>query len=849
MPKKQKKNKKNKTKLGILLFAGTIVILAVFLPNFSEGTLTVIYPYDESLFPPEIAPALFNWSDLDSGADTWDITFDFEDGGSSITCRTETTRWKPDSDTWEAVKKRSVEKKTTVTISGGKRSVLGKLLSRNKPLSHSSFTISTSKDSVNAPIFYRDVPLPFDFAREKMELIQWRMGDISKNERPPVVLENLPVCGNCHSFTPDGATLAMDVDSGGDKGSYVITPVEEQIFLTREKLITWSDYKREEGEFTFGLLAQISPNGRYVATTLKDRVIFLGKNTDIAFSQLFFPVKGIIGIHDRETGDIFSLPGADDKRYVQSNPSWSHDGKYLYFARAPLHDFLKNDKTQNIVLTRGQSAIILGGEQYIEDTANAATFTFSLYRIPFNDGKGGTPEPVRGAADNGLSNYFAKCSPDGKWVIFCRARSFMLLQPDSQLFIMPADWSEEPRQLQYNTKLMNSWHSWSPNCRWLVLSSKENSPYTELFLKHIDENGNDSPPILLSTFSSTDRARNIPEFVNIEQEGIKQIFESFTDYYSYARRGDKLQDYGKFDEAVKSFRKSIEMNPDYVDSHRQLGYLLIKMNRIDEAEVEFKIAEKLEPDDPLTYQNLGEIFIQKQDYRNAEKAFKKSLKLDPNYPAGFAGLGVIQLSNGDIDAARKNFEIAIKYDPDHADSYFNLGSIYMTNREMDKAEQAFEKVLTYKTDIETYIRLGTISLYKKDLAKAEQRFKTALSIDTKNAQAIHNLGIIYMSRNDFRNAEQAFRTVYRLEPGNYNACFMLGKVLSMNNTSISEAIKMYIKGLSLMPTNIQGYVELGNLYLRIGNKSSAIYEFEKALRLQPDAQELRNQIEQLKRSL
>ena len=40
---------------------------------------------------------------------------------------------------------------------------------------------------------------------------------------------------------------------------------------------------------------------------------------------------------------------------------------------------------------------------------------------------------------------------------------------------------------------MNSWHSFSPNGRWLVFSSKSRSPYTQMFLTHVDEQGNDTP--------------------------------------------------------------------------------------------------------------------------------------------------------------------------------------------------------------------------------------------------------------------------------------------------------------------------------------------------------------------
>ena len=77
--------------------------------------------------------------------------------------------------------------------------------------------------------------------------------------------------------------------------------------------------------------------------------------------------------------------------------------------------------------------------------------------------------------------------------------------------------------MRANTRLMNSWHSWSPNGRWLVFSSKARSPYTQMYLTHIDEQGNSSPAILIDNATASNRAVNIPEFVNINPDGIDQI--------------------------------------------------------------------------------------------------------------------------------------------------------------------------------------------------------------------------------------------------------------------------------------------------------------------------------------
>ena len=70
---------------------------------------------------------------------------------------------------------------------------------------------------------------------------------------------------------------------------------------------------------------------------------------------------------------------------------------------------------------------------------------------------------------------------------------------------------------------MNSWHSWSPNSRWVVFSSKTRGPYTRMYLTHIDEHGKDSPAILIDNVAAANRAVNFPEFVNIPADGMVNI--------------------------------------------------------------------------------------------------------------------------------------------------------------------------------------------------------------------------------------------------------------------------------------------------------------------------------------
>ncbi|HEC03058.1 MAG TPA: hypothetical protein ENI81_05920 [Phycisphaerales bacterium] len=484
-------------------------VLAVYQEDADYDAITIEHPLDQTLFPPEMIPPEFRWKDSASASLAWLVRIGFADGEPCMYYPAQRRKWTPRPEDWQAIKTRSLEQDAEVVILGISAAESPRILSRAR------MSFRTSKDPVGAPLFYREVNLPFLEADKDPSRIRWRFGSIA-SAPPPVVLDNLPVCGNCHSFSRDGKTLAMDVDYASRKGSYAITEVKKQTVLAPEDIITWMD--QEDSHDTHGLLSQISPDGRHVVSTVKDMSIFVPKQS-LAFSQLFFPVKGILCTFDRETGQFRDLPGADDPRFVQSNPSWSPDGEHIVFARAAAPD-LQNTKHQGYIwLTPAESR---------EFISTGEPFLYDLYRIPFNGGKGGTAEPLEGASHNGMSNYFARHSPDGRWIVFCRARSYMLLQPDSELYIIPAE-GGNARRLCCNTSRMNSWHSWSPNGKWLVFASKAYSDYTQLCLTHIDENGCSTPPVLLAHLTAPKRAANIPEFVNARPGSIATIHKQFLD--------------------------------------------------------------------------------------------------------------------------------------------------------------------------------------------------------------------------------------------------------------------------------------------------------------------------------
>ena len=191
-------------------------ILAAYKGSTHSDRLMIEYPRDETLFPPDIAAPTFRWTELNVRSDTYLVTIEFPDDQGRMSFFTREPQWTPEATTWETIKKRSLEQEARVTILGVNRRAPRKILSA------SHVRIKTSKDEVGAPIFYREVPLPFIEAVKDPSRIRWRFGAVSSPQQPPIVLEKLPVCGNCHSFSADAAILGMDIDYANDKGSYAV---------------------------------------------------------------------------------------------------------------------------------------------------------------------------------------------------------------------------------------------------------------------------------------------------------------------------------------------------------------------------------------------------------------------------------------------------------------------------------------------------------------------------------------------------------------------------------------------------------------------------------------------------
>jgi Flp pilus assembly protein TadD len=722
--------------------AGSFILLRGAAPQESLGRLaaiTVDYPVSGSLFPPEITAPTFLWRDAAANVAAWTIDISFADGAPGIHMKSAgepmhigeidpeaisknnqlpkltpeqaaAHTWTPDADAWAAIEKRSVGSPATMTITGFRGEDL------KEPVSSGQVKIETSRDPAGAPIFYRDVPLMPNqgnkgvitpLAPEAIGLIKWRLRYLDE-PRSRVVMEKISTCANCHSFSADGKTLGLDVDGPqNDHGLYALIPVAKQTAIRTQDVIKWPTVRDPAiPRLRAAFMSQVSPDGRYVLSTIDDaqaaqRVTgrtledkyYVANFLDYRFLQVFYPTRGTLAWYDRQTNRLQRLPGADDPRYLQAGGVWSPDGKYIVFMRAEA----KTPYPPGVPLAL-----------YANDP-NETQVQYDLYRIPFTEGKGGEAERVRGASGNGMSNSFPKVSPDGRWIVFVQARNGMVMRPDGKLYIVPSE-GGEARLMKCNTPLMNSWHTFSPNGRWMAFSSKSRSPYTQLYLTHVDANGNDTPPILVDNTTAANRAVNLPEFANIPKGGLEKIDPVANQYYKLETSAIELMTKSQFSEAIPVWRNALEKDPSEGRAHLNLAYALVRTGQAPEALAEYRKACDLSPEDPITFAESALAMAQAGQPEEAVSYYRKSLALDASNAGVQADLGAILVDKGETAEGLERLEKAVALKPESAAVHYKYASaLAQAGRFTDAIAQMQKSIeITGGRDWQSYDMLGAV---------------------------------------------------------------------------------------------------------------------------------------------
>ncbi|MBD5324205.1 MAG: cytochrome C biosynthesis protein [Bacteroides sp.] len=290
-----------------------------------------------------------------------------------------------------------------------------------------------SADSIDSWLVYRLLYPGYELWRE-MGIYQRNLNDYTQE----AVIDNKEIdlqCVNCHNFA-GGAPETMMIHVRGAKGGTL---------LRRDGKTVKVDPKCAALE-NGATYPAWHPSGRFIAFSANEiRQFFHTSGTKaIEVSDLMADMT----LYDVEANKSEAVAGLEGEEWMETFPTWSPDGSRLYFCRAKgYREGTPLDSIRYDLCSIG---------------FDPATSTFT------------TPEVVYPAAERGESVSFPRVDPTGRWLLFTLSSygNFSIWHPESNLILLDLTDGTIREVTEINSNDVDSYHSWAPNGRWVVFSSK-----------------------------------------------------------------------------------------------------------------------------------------------------------------------------------------------------------------------------------------------------------------------------------------------------------------------------------------------------------------------------------------
>jgi len=112
----------------------------------------------------------------------------------------------------------------------------------------------------------------------------------------------------------------------------------------------------------------------------------------------------------------------------------------------------------------------------------------------------------------------------------------------------------------------------------------------------------------------------------------------------------------EYEEAVRGYERSVEIDPEFSQPYNQMGYALRFMERYDDAEKAFKTYIELIPDDPNPYDSYAELLMKMGRYDESIKQYEAALKVRSDFMNSYTGIASNLNFMGQHEKARARLE-------------------------------------------------------------------------------------------------------------------------------------------------------------------------------------------------
>jgi tetratricopeptide (TPR) repeat protein len=188
---------------------------------------------------------------------------------------------------------------------------------------------------------------------------------------------------------------------------------------------------------------------------------------------------------------------------------------------------------------------------------------------------------------------------------------------------------------------------------------------------------------------------------------------------------------GAWAQAAVHYEQLLELQPHNPEALAQLGLALFRLGRYEEAERCYRESLEINPMSASTLCNLA--MVLQSDPPEAEKYLRRALKLNPKYADARSKLGLSLAFAGRLREAKGAFQKVLKVDPRHAEALLGLGQIARTEGRFAESESFIKRALKVEPKLPgawaAMIRLRRMTIADSDWLKgAEEIAASGISL-------------------------------------------------------------------------------------------------------------------------
>lgn len=262
-------------------------------------------------------------------------------------------------------------------------------------------------------------------------------------------------------------------------------------------------------------------------------------------------------------------------------------------------------------------------------------------------------------------------------------------------------------------------------------------------------------------------------------------------------KGLELYNIGKHEEAIKAFKKVIEINPGNYMAWYNKGVALGNLGKYEEAIKAYEKAIEIKRDYANAWHNKGFALGRLNNHKKAIKAFKKSIKINPNDYESWINIGV------EFDGLKKNknsiraFEKAIKINPENDKAWYNKGIELYKIEKYKEAVKIFDKAIEINPKNDMALNNKAVQFDKLGECKtAIKAYEEAIKINPKNTLAYNNIVELFINLGDIKTASKKNEETLKVDNDSSSALFLKGKI-KIEEKKYDEAGESFRKTISL----------------------------------------------------